>query len=226
MLATEPGPTLVPSDHMNDPTPTMVVFDLGGVFVRIARSWEEGCAAAGRPIHAGSDTPDRRTARRALSAAYQNGELSCDAYFRAIAEASHERYSPEDAMAIHDAWILGEYADLVPLLRRIKDAGLRTGVLSNTNHRHWVQQLEPMEVFGHIDHPHASHLLGLSKPDPAIYRAFETQTGTRASSILFFDDLEENIAAAREAGWHAEQLDYTRETVPQMLEHLDRREMA
>ena len=40
--------------------------------------------------------------------------------------------------------------------------------------------------------------------------------------VIFFDDLEENIAAARSIGWTAHQIDHTRDTAAQMRYHLTR----
>ena len=59
-------------------------------------------------------------------------------------------------------------------------------------------------------------LFGLAKPDPAIYKAFEAATQHRGLAILFFDDLPENVRAARSVGWRAERIDPYNETVPQL----------
>ncbi|MEO1535088.1 MAG: HAD-IA family hydrolase, partial [Planctomycetota bacterium] len=67
-----------------------------------------------------------------------------------------------------------------------------------------------------LEHRHASHLLGIAKPDAGIYARFESETGYDGSEILFFDDLAENIEAARERGWHAEQIDHTGDTAEQV----------
>ena len=75
---------------------------------------------------------------------------------------------------------------------------------------------------GSVEHPHARHLLGLLKPGVEIYRAFERQTGFGPGEILFFDDLAENVQAARAVGWHAEVIDHTADTAPQIAGHLQR----
>jgi FMN phosphatase YigB (HAD superfamily) len=67
-----------------------------------------------------------------------------------------------------------------------------------------------------LQHRHASHLLGFAKPDIRIYRAFESATGHSGADILFFDDLKDNVRAARSAGWRAERIDPDNETVPQL----------
>ena len=66
-------------------------------------------------------------------------------------------------------------------------------------------------------HRFASHLLGLVKPDPAIYRAVERETGHPGSRILFFDDLEANVRGAREVGWTGVRVDPRGDTAAQML---------
>ncbi len=43
----------------------------------------------------------------------------------------------------------------------------------------------------------------LAKPDPAIYRRAEERFGHAPDELLFIDDREANIVAARSCGWHA-----------------------
>ena len=69
-------------------------------------------------------------------------------------------------------------------------------------------------------HAHASHLLGVAKPDPRIFTAFGNATGFPPSSILFFDDRKENVLGAGRAGWHARQIDHAGDTASQLLRHL------
>jgi FMN phosphatase YigB (HAD superfamily) len=213
---------------------SFVVFDLGGVIVRIARSWAEGCRAAGLPVRApeqmGADGMIAR--RRELSRAYQEGRVSCDEYCRLVAESTDGHYTPEEIRRVHDAWTMGEYPGVHELVHEIRAAGVLTGVLSNTNHSHWVRLVPPPDHPAPeyrtprlVDHPHASHLLGLSKPGLEIYRRFTEITGYRGreEEIIFFDDLEENVQAARAVGWQAEWIDHAGDTAAQMRAHLVRR---
>jgi FMN phosphatase YigB (HAD superfamily) len=62
--------------------------------------------------------------------------------------------------------------------------------------------------------------LRLAKPDPAIYRAFERATAHASDEILFFDDLPENVAAARALGWRAERVNPHADTIGQMRQSL------
>jgi len=45
--------------------------------------------------------------------------------------------------------------------------------------------------------------LGLAKPDPEIYARADELFGTAPGDVLFFDDRQDNVAAAREHGWSA-----------------------
>lgn len=207
--------------------PRVVVFDLGGVLIRICRSWAEACAAAGLPLRVDVKDADASGRRHELSARHGVGAISSDEFFRTVSAALGGVYSPDEVQRVHDAWLLGEYPGVHDLIADLRSAGVVTGVLSNTNHAHWVR-LTPRHMggtdefpaCGRVDHPLASHVLRLLKPDEAIYRAFERHSGAAPGEILFFDDLEENVAAARACGWGARQVDHTGDTAAQMRAHL------
>ena len=120
-------------------------------------------------------------------------------------------YSPDDIRAIHYAWLVGEYEGLSDVIDAIHDADLKTAALSNINPEHWQRMQEYPSVM-RLQHRFGSHEFGFHKPDPKIYRALENNVKIRGSKILFFDDLEDNIAAARECGWNAVLIDPLRET--------------
>ncbi|MBD3927152.1 HAD-IA family hydrolase [Nocardioides cavernae] len=48
-----------------------------------------------------------------------------------------------------------------------------------------------------------SHEVGLAKPDPAAYKLVTRRLGVEAAEVLFLDDVEANVVAARALGWHA-----------------------
>jgi putative hydrolase of the HAD superfamily len=45
--------------------------------------------------------------------------------------------------------------------------------------------------------------VGATKPDPAAYAGATDVLGVHPSVVLFVDDSDENVVAAREAGWQA-----------------------
>ncbi len=221
---------------------TMVVFDLGGVLVRICRSWEEACDAAGEPYHSAMREPELLEARKLISRRHEIGEIECDEFFAAMAASTRGMYNELQVRSIHGAWLLGEYHGVGTLVDDLHDAGVRTGVLSNTNHAHWVRMMparwhggrEPVGVpdlhpaagyptLGKIHAPHASHLLGHAKPNVEIHRAFEAAVRVGPEQLLFFDDLADNVAGAKAAGWTVVQVDHTGDTAAQMRAALQHR---
>ena len=77
-------------------------------------------------------------------------------------------------------------------------------LLSSTNAPHvaWLR-----ERFGYVfdlfDQCFFTNEIGLRKPEPALFRHVESVTGRPPSHHLFMDDLPQNVAGARAAGWHA-----------------------
>lgn len=208
--------------HEIDRQIRLVCFDLGGVVVRICRSWQEGCIAAGLDVRHTDDSPSRAHERFELTRQHQTGVIDCDTYAQRMSELLDGAYSPKEVRAIHDAWMFGEYEGVASLIDRINQTGVETAALSNTSHSHW-QRLLHFPSIQRMTHRAASHLLGRFKPDPAIYAAFEAQVRRLPHEILFFDDLAENIEAAQRLGWVGVQIDHNRCTASQihaaLIEH-------
>jgi len=196
----------------------LVAFDLGGVLVRICQSWHEGCDAAGLPRTADPAAADPSRVRELVSL-HQRGELEHGIFCAELSRCVGSELSPRHVAAVHDAWILGEYTGVSEMLGELQQAGLPTACLSNTNAVHW-RQMEPMPFFARLNHPHASHLMQLVKPEARIFKAFEQAVGRAGTQIAYFDDLPENCAAARAAGWRVRQIDPLQETVPQIRQAL------
>lgn len=210
----------------SQPDRWIVCFDLGGVVVRIARDWTEGCRAAGLDVR----DPDRfhepniKAKRRELADKYQRGEISCDEFFAGVAQHSAGLYSADEISQVHHAWIIEEYPGVAELVAELNGiANVTTACLSNTNHSHWVRALEgepphhvPSRAIGGLTLRLASHNLGLVKPDPAIYAEAQRRFGVPPGRIVFFDDLQDNIDAALDAGWRAVRIDHQGDTASQM----------
>jgi len=185
--------------------PSLICFDLGGVIVRICRTWEEACVRAGVPLRALERLESSRGLRSAVVLDHQTGRIDDETFALRLSAALDGAYTPAEVMAVHRAWVIEEYPGVSAAIDRLHDAGLETAALSNTNPAHW-EQIRQWPALRRIQRPHVSHLMGLHKPDPAIYRAFEASVGRQPEEILFFDDLQENVDAARRAGWQAVQV--------------------
>jgi glucose-1-phosphatase len=209
----------------------LVCFDLGGVLVRTCTAWSDLCGITRLDVRGNSAGDAAERARRELVDALQAGDLSTEQWIMAMQEILGGLYTPAEISLLHEAVIIEEYAGVNAIVDELHRAGVHTACLSNTNDTHWAKLVHrdgEMPLPGEPRYPtvqrlrshHASHLLRFVKPAPAIYRAFEKVTGYAGPQILFFDDLAENVGAAREVGWCAEIIDPSAPTDVQLRRHL------
>lgn len=86
--------------------------------------------------------------------------------------------------------------EMLAAVRRVRAAGIRTGLLSNSwgldyPREGWPELFDAVVISGEV---------GLRKPDPRIYALAADQLALPAESIVFVDDLAPNVRAATEAG--------------------------
>jgi FMN phosphatase YigB (HAD superfamily) len=196
----------------------IVVFDLGGVMIKLAGGWRGACACAGIPYRAFVETPAYDLLIEQLETRISTGVITIDEYCRHLSTFLQELYNPHEIAAIYQAVIQEEFPGIYELVHGLRDAGYETACLSNTCDPHWNDLTDPAKYPGiaALHHKHASHLFGVAKPDLHIYQCFEQATGFRSGEILFFDDRPDNIAAARQCGWHALRIFPTRPSVEQI----------
>lgn len=135
-----------------------------------------------------------------------NDEIDRGGAFRPVVEAVAARH-PDQAGAImmwHDRWA-EMAAPAIPrsvrLQRALRARGVEVFALSNFG-RETFAIAEPIYPFlADFDRRYISGHLGVVKPDPAIYRIVETDSGVPPARLLFADDRADNIAAARARGW-------------------------
>ena len=198
----------------------LIVFDLGGVMVCIARSWQEVFEHAGLGEHFKafdrSAEPDLEMSD--LNRLFETGKLS-EAQMIDHVHSRVAHCSRGQAGDLLDAWLIEPYPGIEALFEKVAAAGVKTACLSNTNERHWRTMMHTDARYvplRRLDYRLASHVLGVAKPDAGAYQAVEYHSGVAPESIVFFDDDASNCGGARQRGWHAHQIDYRGDTVAQM----------
>src|SRR5688572_18634147 len=201
----------------------LIVFDLGRVLVRICDSWDHACAVARLPVKLPPRDATVKPALHEATALMETGRIDTAEFCRRVARVFS--VEPNHVHSILGCYLLGTYPGVTELLDELSGAGYVTACLSNTQTEHWNQMSDPRDraalPMGRIRHHFASHLLGLRKPDDAIYARVERDTGFAGPQVVFFDDMLENVEAARRRGWRAHHILRERdEPVAQMREHL------
>lgn len=176
----------------------LVVFDLGGVMIRIRHAWSEILAEMDLCLPDGF-TSDRLSDHRALSA-YQNGHIGEEDFLEALAQEFG--FGVDQVREAHQLILREDYSGAAELVSDLRKSGIKVICLSNTNELHYREffsgRFPVCEAFEELL---ASHRLGLSKPDPAIYKFVEDRYGFQGTEIIFFDDNAANIDAAIGRNW-------------------------
>ena len=192
------------------------MLDLGGVVVRIARTWRE------RVLAAGVQPRDTERGEQALQAcwdgmnALQRGELDTPQLAEQLAAHMNGLYTPDEVTRILNAQLLGPYPGVAELVSQLR---YPHAIFSNTSADHW-RELSQYDAVKRAQWPIASFQIGHIKPQPGAYRRFEAEVGRAGEELLFFDDSAANVHAARDAGWHAERIDPFADVAQQLRRHL------
>lgn len=167
-----------------------LIFDLGRTLVNFDHAgWGEMYRSHREPI-------------LELARACERGETSAEAF-----RAGMGKILPSPP-ADFDAWWCSIFA-AEPLVEAswLRELGERhrMGLLSNTDPIHFSYiRRRHGELLAPFDFFVTSFAAGAAKPAAAIYAAAEREAECPPEEILFFDDIPEFIAAARQRGWQAE----------------------
>jgi putative hydrolase of the HAD superfamily len=111
--------------------------------------------------------------------------------------------TPADLLA---EWFAAEHHLNLPMLDAVRELRSRSWpvYLATNNERHRTRYLlEEMELGQLVDGEFASCSVGLRKPEAAYFAEVTRRLNRPAAQLVFWDDLQENVDAARLAGWTA-----------------------
>lgn len=142
----------------------------------------------------------------------ETGKITADAFCETIRTASNLPLKDSDIISAWNALLLDFREDTMHFLIQL-NKHYKLFLLSNTNAIHLEQfykqldnQLGKSSLDFYFDKLYYSHLVGLRKPDAAIYHFVLKDAGITAEETLFIDDLELNISAAAALGFQTHQL--------------------
>ncbi|MGA8937800.1 MAG: HAD family phosphatase [Acidobacteriaceae bacterium] len=135
--------------------------------------------------------------------AYDRGLLGARTYWETVAREVDKPLDEQTLQALMDADVVAWTRPNVPMMEwaeRLNRAGIKTGILSNIGDAMEAGILRHFPALAEFSHHTFSHRLGIAKPDPGSSQQAGGGLGVGAGGILFVDDKEENILAARAAG--------------------------
>jgi putative hydrolase of the HAD superfamily len=177
----------------------VVLFDLGGVLVENAG--EQGLSSL-LPYELGRQEIWARWLASDAVRRFEGGQISPEVFAALFIEEWCLELEPAAFIEAFAAWPRGLFDGAAALVQKLRTLH-RIACLSNTNALHWARFPELPELF---DANFASHLTGFLKPDPEAFEHVLRELNVRAEAVWFFDDLLQNVEAARMAGIRAVQV--------------------
>ncbi len=178
--------------------PDVVLLDLGNVLVSIHPE------AFSQSL--GIRDEEARTRYRSavidLVRRFEKGLVSSDDYFDHLKDLFGGRFS-RDELTQGMLNVIGQpVKGMESVVSRISTK-TTLGLVSNTNVLHFEHCRSSFPFINTFSHLFLSYQMKLLKPDPEYYQAVLGHFNISADRMLFIDDLNENIDAAREAGMQA-----------------------
>jgi len=176
-----------------------VVFDFGGVLTQQPLDSHRDKLRALCGLDPSVFTSEYRRQRPA----YDRGAIDSREYWSRVMDSRGEPADPEILRSLFEedvaSWTRVNEA-VLNWTFVLQEAGVRTGILSNMP-RDMLERIETLfRWFDRFDVKIFSCDVGVSKPDPSIYRTCLDALGLEAGKVLFFDDVPANVKGAEQAG--------------------------
>lgn len=143
------------------------------------------------------------------------GIISTEEYFDFLKQYSTDDISFEEFVEAYKKSKQDPYEDTINIIKSLKEKGYPVCLLSNLrkiDFGFYQEKFDPM-IF---DHLFLSYELNMLKPDQEIYEKVIKNLNVEANQLYFFDDLLENVEAARAIGINAYQV--TGENIKEIFE--------
>jgi len=184
---------------LGNPEIRCIVFDVGGVLVEVG-----GVAPMLRWMRSATDADGLWRAWLNSTAVrdFERGRIDAQTFGgRLVAEFD----LTVDATAFlkgFRTWANAPLPGAHALLEQVRPEIVRA-TLSNSNALHWPRIMHDMDFQRHFDYHFASHLIDRIKPDHDAFDHVATAVGFEPREILFVDDNQINVDAARAFGMQA-----------------------
>lgn len=183
---------------MKHATIKAVVFDMGGVFVRLGPISE----VIGEEDLSVEDFWTGWLSSPVVRS-FERGRCTPEVFGEAIVKELGLAMSGEEFIARFVQWPKGFFPGAEALLRSLKESGMAISVLSNTNALHWNKQIDHELITDLFDVQFTSYSIDMVKPDAEIFEYVVAKLGVAPEHILFLDDNEPNVEGAKAVGLHA-----------------------
>lgn len=183
---------------MHTQKPLALLFDLGGVVIDIDfdRAFKVWQAMSRLPV-----AEIRQRFKFDIQyERHERGEIAASEYYHHLASVLELDADHGDIARGWNSIYVGEISETMAMVQAMRGR-LPCYAFTNTNAAHmaaWSSMFPA--VANAFDRIFASHLMGCRKPERKAFEHISEAIGVAARSIVFFDDLLENVQAATAAG--------------------------
>lgn len=195
-------------------TPKLILFDLGGVVVRWTGIQALSDMTGLSVLEVGQAFGNSEICRD-----FEIGRCEASTFLDELAKLFDLNLSRSEIHDLWNAWVGAPYDGIAEAIRSLGKEH-QIACLSNTNALHWAHlktYLDPDELFHRA---FASHIVHLAKPDAAIYSYVLSELNMAPENVIFLDDTQANIDAARMLGINSFKVDPKLGALP-VLQRLD-----
>ena len=180
-----------------------IYFDLGKVLLDFDH--RQGCRQMANLVGISAEQVWQVLFESGLQEQYERGLINGQQFYESFCEQTGTQADYRD---IEQAGceIFSLKPEVLPIIVSLAVKGYRLGLLTNTSASHWEHCRRRFSILeGLFETVVLSFEVRAMKPSATIYKAAVDRAGVPAGSILFIDDLAENVAGARQAGLEAVQ---------------------
>ena len=181
------------------PDISVVLFDVGGVLVEL-NGMETMLGWLGSAMTA--EEMWVKWLRSDSVRRFETGLMESDEFAVAVTREFELDIEPARFLASFERWPLGLYPGALDMVARVPGR-YRRALLSNSNALHWPRLVNDMGLGAAFEHQFVSHIIGKIKPDRAAFAHVVENLGCLPQQVLFLDDNQLNVDAARSVGMHA-----------------------
>ena len=189
---------------------TVVVFDIGGVLVKLG-----GMSKFVRWTGQDPETVKSKWLSSEAVRSFETGNVTFEPFASAVIEEFGLPLSTDQLRVEMASW-MGELFDDAHEILENTSAKHQIACLCNLNEIQWPRVRDELGLGKRFPIQFISYEIGLAKPDPNIYEYVKSQLNVDPEQIWFFDDSLPNVEGAQDAGWNAY---YVRGTI-ELREHL------
>lgn len=186
-----------------------VMFDLGGVLVELGGveqmfDWTRGRLTREELWRRWLLSPGGRL--------FESGRITPEDFAERMISEFELPVTAEEYLRAFEVWVRAPYPGVTDLLEGLSKV-YRLACISNTNAMHWPRMRDHMGLGRFFERSFVSHETGLVKPDREAFLHAMAGLGCPAERILYFDDSQINVDAARDAGMAAHRVNGVEEIV-------------